>query len=299
MKNKRYAKIIIWIIVVYIVVSILIPIIFKYAIFENPALSNLSNNEWAGFLGSYVGGILGGLGTLLALYITVKNSMTVQEENKRETDQRIEEEYKRHQAEIATEKERRDNERLSDKEENDKRDRQQFANSIAKELGVYITHISKYHFAGLEAWDLQKRVSDAKTELLQIEQKLKGIDEKLSAINVDDSDEFLRVSTKRDTIVDEKERMSRIYNEALTEQRSNSEFGNRLVANEAFFTLIAVLSNIKSADNLLQKLNEVHKGAGSRHPQEESYGQWIGAETEELIQEFTVFMNKYVENVEK
>lgn len=299
MKDKRYAKIIIWIIVVYIVVSILIPIIFKYAIFENPALSNLSNNEWAGFLGSYVGGILGGLGTLLALYITVKNSMTVQEENKRETDQRIEEEYKRHQAEIATEKERRDNERLSDKEENDKRDRQQFANSIAKELGVYITHISKYHFAGLDAWDLQKRVSDAKTDLLQIEQKLKSIDEKLSAIDVDNTDEFLRVSTKRDTIVDEKERLSRIYNEALTEQRSNSEFGNRLVANEAFFTLIAVLSNIKSADNLLQKLNEVHKGAGSRHPQEESYGQWIGAETEELIQEFTVFMNKYVENVEK
>lgn len=288
MKNKGYAKIIIWIIVLYIVVSTFIPIIFKYAIFENPTLSNLSNNEWAGFLGSYVGGILGGLGTLIALYITVKNSMTVQEENKRETDQRIEEEYKRHQAEIAVEKEK-----------NDKRDRQQFVNSIAKELGVYITHISKYHYAGLDAENLRDRVSNAKTELTQIEQKLKIVDDKLSAVNVDDSDEIIRVSAERDTIVNEKDRLNRIYNEALAAQRSNSEFGNRLAANEAFFTLKAVLSNIKLADNFQQKLNEVHYGAGFKHSQEEVYGQWIGAETEELIQEFTVFMNKYVENVEK
>lgn len=298
MRNKEYAKIIIWIIVLYIVVSILIPIIFKYAIFENPALSNLSNNEWAGFLGSYVGGILGGLGTLIALYITVKNSMTVQEENKRDTDQRIEEEYKRHQAEIAAEKERRDYERLSDKEENNKRDRQQFVNSIAKELGIYITHISKYHFAGLEAQRLRDKVNNAKTELLQIEQKLKSIDDKLSVINVDDSNEFIRVSTERDTIVDEKDRLSRIYNEALAEEHSNSTFGNRLAANEAFFTLQAVLSNIKFAYNFLKKLEEVHRGAGYRHSQEESYAQWIDLETKELIHEFTVFMNKYVENVE-
>lgn len=299
MKSKGYAKIIIWIIVLYIFVSVLIPIIFKYAIFENPALSNLSNNEWAGFLGSYVGGILGGLGTLIALYITVKNSMTVQEENKKDTDQRIEEEYKRHQADIAAEKERRDKERLSDKEDNDKRDRQQFVNNIAKELGVYITHISKYHFAGLEAERLQDRVSNAKTELFRVEQKLKSIDDKLSAVDVNDSDEFLRVSTERDTIVDEKDQLSRIYNEALAEQRSNSEFGNRLTANEAFFTLKVVLGNITFADDLLKKLEEVHKGAGFRHPEEETYSQWINLKTEDLIQEFTVFMDRYVDNVEQ
>ncbi len=106
---------------------------------------------------------------------------------------------------------------------------------------------------------------------------MKIVDSKLSAVvNLDDSVEIMRVSTERDTIVGEKDRLSRIYN-------------------EAFFTLKAVLSNIKLADNFLQKLDEVHNGAGYRHPQEESYGQWIGAETEEMIQEFTVFMNKYVE----
>lgn len=220
MKNKEYVKIIIWIITLYTVMGILIPIIFKYTIFENPALSNLSNNEWAGFLGSYVGGILGGLGTLIAVYITVKSSMSIQEENKRETDQRIEEEYKRYQAEIIAENHRRYIERTSDIEENNKRDRQQFVNSIAKELGTYITHISKYHFAGLEAENLQEKVNRAKAELFQIEQKLKRIDDKFSIVNVDDSDEIIRVSAERDKIVDKKDRLSRIYNEALAEQRS-------------------------------------------------------------------------------
>lgn len=294
MKIREYANIIIWIITLYIVIGILIPIIFKYTIFENPALSNLSNNEWAGFLGSYVGGILGGLGTLIAVYITVKSSMSIQEENKRETDQRIEEECKRHQAEIIAENQRRDIERNSDIEENNKRDRQQFVNRIAKELGTYITHISKYHYAGLEAENLQGEVDRAKAELLQIEQKLKKIDEKFSAVNVDDSDEIIRVSTERDEIVDEKERLSRIYNEALAERRLNREFGNRLTANEAFFTLKVVLSNIESAENLLKKLKEVHGGAGFKHPEEVSYGQWIDLETEKLMQEFIVFMNKYV-----
>lgn len=60
----------------------------------------------------------------------------------------------------------------------------------------------------------------------------------------------------------------------------------------------AVLSNIKFAYNFLKKLEEVHRGAGYRHSQEESYAQWIDLETKELIHEFTVFMNKYVENVE-
>lgn len=126
---------------------------------------------------------------------------------------------------------------------------------------------------------------------------MKSIDDKLSAVDVDDSDEIIRVSTERDAIVDEKDRLSRIYNEALAAQRSNSEFGNRLTANEAFFTLKAVLGNITFADNLLKKLEEVHKGAGFRHPEEKTYSQWIDSKTEDLIQEFTVFMNRYVDNV--
>lgn len=53
-------------------------------------LSNLNNAEWASFLGSYVGGILGGLGTLIAVFITVKDSKESQLKNEQDTTMRIE-----------------------------------------------------------------------------------------------------------------------------------------------------------------------------------------------------------------
>ncbi len=49
----------------------------------------MSNDGWAGFLGSYVGGVLGGLGTLIAMYVTMKHSIEIQAENKKDTDQLI------------------------------------------------------------------------------------------------------------------------------------------------------------------------------------------------------------------
>ena len=293
MKNKIHATIIL-----YILISISIPVIFKYTIFENLALSNLSNSEWAGFLGSYAGGILGGLGTLIAVYITVKSSISIQEENQKETDRRIQEECKRHNDEIIDENRRRAAERVSDIEVAQKRDRKLFADNIAKELGRYITHISNYHYESLKAENLQKELSIAKENLVQIEKELRNVGIELSKVNWDNPDEIVKISAKRDVIADEKDRLSRIYNEILAEQRVNSEFGNRLVANETFFTLKVALCNIKFADDFLKKLEEIHRGSGLVHAEEKFYGQWITTETAQLMQEFSVFAEKYIENAE-
>ena len=110
---------------IYIILSIIIPIIFKYCIFENPELSNLTNSEWAGFLGSYAGGILGGLGTLIAMWYTVKTSLNIQKENNDAMNIQLQ----------------------SDIQRRDKESREKFANEIANHLGVYITDISKYYYA--------------------------------------------------------------------------------------------------------------------------------------------------------
>lgn len=298
MKNKGYMKIIIPIIILYVIVGIFIPIIFKYSIFENDSLSKLSNNEWAGFLGSYVGGILGGLGTLISVYLTVKSSFSIQEQNKKETDERIEAENKRHQAEIDKENCRREDERKSDQEEANKRDRQQFVNSIAKELGIYITHISKYYYAFMESKLLREKVNREKNKLSEIEQQLKQIDDTLSTVDQNDWNEIYRLYFVRFKIVDDKDRSSRIYNEALEEQRANAESVSRIAANEAFFTLKAMLGNNRFSSNLLSTLEEVHKKATNTQQEDEFYSNWLDNEGKRLIKEFNDFMGKYIENAE-
>ena len=48
--KKKIVNVIMIIVVIYLIVGIILPFIFKYAIFESKTFSNLSNNEWAGFL---------------------------------------------------------------------------------------------------------------------------------------------------------------------------------------------------------------------------------------------------------
>lgn len=51
-----------------------LPVFLNECIFNNTYISNVSNDGWASFFGSYLGGIIGGLGTLIAMYITLKNT---------------------------------------------------------------------------------------------------------------------------------------------------------------------------------------------------------------------------------
>lgn len=72
-------------IVIIVFASVFIVMILPYAlevfIFRNNVYSVLSNGEWGGFLGSYIGGALGGIGTLLAVFITTKETRNIQREN--------------------------------------------------------------------------------------------------------------------------------------------------------------------------------------------------------------------------
>lgn len=212
--KKGYSKTIICIILVYAVVALILPMVFRFTIFENTALSN---GELAGALGSYLGGILGGLGTLIAVYITVNNS----------------------------------NEYISKElSENRKQERQALVNTVAKELGIYITYISNYHYAGLVSDKLHENIVEAPRDL------------------------------RKNT--DHRDRLRRIY-------EKNSEFGNRLLANESFFTMKTMLCQIEQARTFLDRLAKVHGEAGLKHD-----GNWIGDETDRLIEEYNKFKEGYV-----
>ena len=247
MKDKKVIGKILSIIVVYIVVGIVLPFIFKYMIFENRTFSNLSNNEWAGFLGSYVGGILGGLGTLISVYITVKDSRNMQAENKRDTDQKI-----------MDDKEEREKERKEYKGLEEQKERRQFADDIAIYVGKYITHISKYYYASRWAEDIDLRFRDTNDKLKQLEREIMELNKKISKLEID-SEEISELEIYKTNLLEEKKIMERKYNEQLKEKEKNSIEGNRTKANECYFILKTKLCNISEANDLLSQLDMLHK----------------------------------------
>lgn len=60
--------------IVVLMVLIIIPIFLNFFIFENEYITKVSNDGWASFFGSYIGGAIGGIGTLIAMYISVRET---------------------------------------------------------------------------------------------------------------------------------------------------------------------------------------------------------------------------------
>lgn len=281
-KKKVVNKIMI-IMAVYIVVGIVLPFIFKFLIFESTAFSNLSNNEWAGFLGSYVGGILGGLGTLISVYITVKDSRDMQAENKRDTDQKLLED-----------KEEREKERKEDKRLEGQKERRQFAADISVYIGTYITHISKYYYASRISEKLHEDCKIAKDKLKEIEKKICVLDKEIDKYvseNDFSTDGFVKLDLQRQHLSEKKCIAEREYNEALRKKENNSKEANRLKANECYFVLNTKLYNIAEANALLDQLKVFHNDI-FQHLHDMSHD-WLEERTHSLIEEYNKFKIKY------
>lgn len=67
-----------------LVVVVILPVLLDIVVFGNSIASNLTNGEWAGFLGSYIGALLGGVATLTGIYLTIRAN-----DNQRREDQEI------------------------------------------------------------------------------------------------------------------------------------------------------------------------------------------------------------------
>ena len=279
---------------VYTIVALVLPYILKVAILGNMVPSNISNGDWASFLGSYVGGSLGGLGTLIAVYITIKNSVEIQNLNKEDSDFRIEQEYNRHQQEIKQEREIRELERKKDFENEQRHERQAIVNLIAEKLGIYITHISKYYYAGLMEESLDAKVKNALDDLINVEQRIQFLEGKRAEIGIDNVEILVKTDSELEGLTYKKDQLKRKYDEALAEQKRNREFGNRLIANEAYFTIKTMLYGVEQAETFLLLLDEVHKNAGVPHPGEKSPGEWMENAAYELISKFNDYMDVYI-----
>ncbi|MBN7572799.1 hypothetical protein C1H57_23520 [Clostridium sp. 2-1] len=282
MKNKKkIVNTMLKIIIVYTVVGVILPFLFKYAVFESAAFSNLSNNEWAGFLGSYVGGILGGLGTLISVFVTVKESRDIQAENKSDTDKKI-----------LKDKDEREKERKEEKELEEQKERKQFADDISVYVGKYITHISKYYYAARRAEDLDSAYRDANDKLKKIENKLVNLNKEIDKVGID-SDEFIQLESKRERLCDSKGIAEREYSERIKEKERNSRDGDRLEANECYFILRTKLYNIAEANEFLKQLDVLHKDIFKHLNQIGMNEDWLQINSNLLIKKYYVFKTKY------
>lgn len=113
----RQINTLIRIIFTYLIFSVLIPVVFEYGIFRNNFISVIENKDWAACLGSYVGGALGGVGTMAAVYATLR------------------------QNKIDFEKQQ-----LARKAEIEHQDRIAFCNDIATLVGKYSAAFSKFRY---------------------------------------------------------------------------------------------------------------------------------------------------------
>ena len=72
---------IIYIIIIIVVILIILPLLIEKFIVNNEFLSKASNDGWIAFLGSYIGGIIGGMGTLIAMVVTTRETRRIQRKN--------------------------------------------------------------------------------------------------------------------------------------------------------------------------------------------------------------------------
>ena len=240
----------------------------------------ISNEAVASFFGSYAGGVLGGLGTMIAMYITIKHTLKIQEDNKKDTDKQI-----------AANRQDREAEQKRNEELKEQEIRRAFADDIAVLLGKYIADISKYHYASIfaEQYNKNMKLAQATMEKKKIEyEKVLGQTDQTS----DKTTDHTSKNVSKEMI--EFDAAIRKYEEKRKAYDDNSIQARRIVANEALFTIETKLYGIECAKPFLNCLFEIHKNVGFEHS-DRQIGEWLEEGIEQLQKHYADFRIEYVQ----
>ncbi len=69
------------------ILAIIVPIFLDYCILGNGIKSNIGNDVWMAFFGSYFGGLFGAIATMMVLYDTLKSRKKMEDNNKKEQEE--------------------------------------------------------------------------------------------------------------------------------------------------------------------------------------------------------------------
>ena len=261
----KKGKIAIIIIISVLIVSIL-PCALEILIFRNNVYSALSNGEWGAFLGSYIGGALGGIGTLLAVFITTKETRKIQQENSMQIE--------------------------DEKNRNEKRERKQFADEIAKDIATYTTDISKYFYACFFLSRLHREDMALKKELNEIDCKIREKQMELEGIRIKYGEENAQYLPTRKELEELKQQEWKIkckIEENSKEKEENK--ADRTIANEHYFLLKMKLQNIQSGKGILEQLSVIHRN--STCPEGIDI-RFIDTEADKLLNMTVQFIDEYI-----
>ena len=260
-------------ILIYIVIAFIAPPIIKYALIDKSL--PISNEAIASFFGSYAGGVLGGLGTMIAMYITIKHTLKIQKDNKKDTDKQI-----------AANRQDREAEQKRNEELKEQEIRRAFADDIAVLLGKYIADISKYHYTSIFAEQYNKDMKLAQATMEQKEIEYEKVLEQTDQTSGQTSKNASKEMIELDAAIRKYEEKKKAYDD-------NSIQARRIVANEALFTIETKLYGIECAKPFLNCLFEIHRKSGFEDGYEQ-IGKWLEEDVKQLQEYYADFRTKYV-----
>ena len=264
MKKRSYLKIIGITVVVMSALFAGIPLFLEHFIFRNNVYSVLTNGEWGSFLGSYIGGIVGGAGTLVALWVTTNETRKIQEENLNQL---------------------KENRSLEDKKE-----RKQFADGIAHDISVYTTDIIKYFHdcRRVDRLDVDRYNVDMK--LKSIQNQIQGEYARKQNIGLErNTATYLSIESKIEQLGREESRIR--YKLERIENEIRNISGDRRIAVERYFVLRIKLQDIEEAISLVEQLEYIHINSSNV---KDTRLEFAKEETQKLLDMTVEFINKYV-----
>ena len=211
---------------IFLVFIGIIPWAIEFLIFRNNVYSIIGNDSWASFLGSYIGGVIGGAGTLLAVIITTKETRIIQKKN----ELKIEEDRK-----------------VKRREE-----RKIFAYSITEDVAKFLANLALYHDANIKIKECQERINDAEEKLAKTRNQLAEKRKTMGDIKAKETIPYL-------------ENREKAFMEIIEAERGNMKMyiATKAPALERATVLNIKLCEIEGAEELMQKVVAMLDSAGN------------------------------------
>lgn len=262
--EKNVIQTIVFVLVVLAVLAViaLIPWGIEVWIFRNNIYSVIGNKEWASFLGSYVGGAIGGIGTLLAVVITTNQTRAIQKKNEQQI--------------------------TEDRDAKKKDDRRNFINSVIEDVAKFLTDNSAYKEEVELLNERKRKIAKFEKDLLETRNELnkKRILLTHRGKNMQLEDEIAQLEsvekTMQETIIAEKQYIS-------------SCKISREKALEGSLVLEMKLKNINEAATMWAKIEEVTKLADNEKISYDVYAE----EANKIIYMMVDFAEKYINENKK
>lgn len=260
--NKKIIKTLLLLSIIICITPFALEILF----FRSNIHSILNKSEWSSFLGSYIGGAFGGIGTLLSVYFTTRETKKIQEENS-----------------IIIERE---------KESTSKKERKVFADNIVQDVAKYVTNISKYFYDCNISENLNKNIEKYNKELIDVKYKIRQnleIEKELDFYN--QKKEYIRIDREIEQLKQKEEELKYIIDENIRKLEKNKP--DKTVAIECYFLLKMKLKDISFGKNVLNQLEFIHKNSFDNSNLEIKF---IEKEIDILLNHTVSFIDSYVNN---